>query len=76
MKTKATGKRYTVSDGKLVLVLEPDEDGGFVVTSPLDPELVTQADSVPEAFEMARDAIKSLRQSRAKLMRRLTATMK
>jgi hypothetical protein len=34
---KAT-KRYTVSDGKMVLCLEPAEEGGYVVTSPLDPE--------------------------------------
>lgn len=73
MKTTRTLKRYTVSDGKLVLYLEPDPGGGYVVTSPLDPELVTQAEGVPEAFEMARDAMKVLRQSRAKLMRRLAA---
>jgi antitoxin HicB len=71
MKLKNAPKRYTVSDGKLVLYLEPDPDGGYVVTSPLDPELVTQAESVPEAFEMARDALKAMRQSRAKLMRRV-----
>jgi hypothetical protein len=35
-------KRYTVSDGKLVLTLEPAEEGGYLVTSPLDPELITR----------------------------------
>ncbi len=30
-------KRYTVSDGKLVLTLEEAEEGGYVVTSPMDP---------------------------------------
>jgi len=35
--------RYTVSDGRLVLNLEAAEEGGFVVTSPLDPELITEA---------------------------------
>jgi antitoxin HicB len=73
MKTKAAPKRYTVSDGKLVLFFEPDPDGGYVVTSPLDPGLVTQAETIPEAFEMARDADKALRQSRAKLRRQLSA---
>ena len=38
-------KRYTVSDGKLVLILQEAEEGGYVVTSPLDPELITEADS-------------------------------
>ena len=37
-------KSYTVSDGTLMPVLEPAEEGGYCVTSPLDPQLVTQAD--------------------------------
>jgi len=68
------GKRYTVSDGKLVLQLEEAEEGGYVVTSPLDPELITQAETIEEAFANARDAAKALKQSRAKLMRKLSAT--
>ena len=66
-------RAYTASDGKLVLTLTPAEEGGFVVTSPLDPELVTEADTIEDAFRMAHDALRSLRASRAKLMRRLTA---
>ncbi len=65
-------KRYTVSDGKLVLSLEPAEEGGYVVTSPLDPELITEAETIEEAFRNADDAAKALRQSRAKLLRRLS----
>lgn len=64
-------KRYTVSDGRLVLQLEQAEEGGYIVTCPLDPELVTEAESIAEAFGNARDALRSLTQSRAKLMRRL-----
>ncbi len=45
----------------MVLTLTPAEEGGFIVTSPLDPELVTESETVPEAFEMARDAIRALR---------------
>jgi antitoxin HicB len=66
-------KRYTVSDGKLVLNLEPAEEGGYIVTSPLDPELLTEAETIEEAFVNARDAASALRQSRRKLMRRLSA---
>lgn len=66
-------RKYTVSDGKLVLTLQEAEEGGYVVTCPLDPELVTEADSIPEAFEMARDALDALRQSRAKLFARTQA---
>ena len=64
-------RQFTVSDGKLALILEPAEEGGYVVTSPLDPELVTEAETLEEAFENARDAAKSLRQSRAALKREL-----
>lgn len=67
-------KRYTVSDGKLVLSLEEAEEGGYIVTSPLNPELITQAETIEEAFANARDADKALKQSRARLMRELSKT--
>ena len=67
----AKPKTYTVSDGKAVLNLEVAEEGGYVVTSPLDPELVTEAETVEEAFENARDAADALRESRRKLLREL-----
>jgi predicted RNase H-like HicB family nuclease len=63
-------KRYTVSDGKIVLTLEAAPEGGYVVTSPMDPALITEAETVPEAFEMARDAMITLADGRAKLGRR------
>ena len=64
-------KRYTVSDGKLVLTLEEADEGGYIVTSPLDPELITESETVSEAFANARDALKALTRSRAKLMKEL-----
>ena len=65
-------RRYTVSDGKRVLNLEAAEEGGYVVTSPLDPELITQAETIEEAFANARDAFQALKRSRVKLLRRLS----
>ncbi len=59
--------RYTVSDGRTVLTLEACSDGGFVVSSPLDPELLTQGDTVAECFAHAKDAARALRASRRKL---------
>jgi predicted RNase H-like HicB family nuclease len=58
-------RHYTVSDGELVLFLWPAEEGGYNVTSPLDPALITQAETVEEAFEMARDAWELLSSVRA-----------
>lgn len=58
--------RYTVRDGKLVLNLETAEEGGYIVTSPLDPELVTEAERLEEAFANARNAAQALKQARAR----------
>jgi antitoxin HicB len=63
--------KFTVSDGELVLNLEPAEEGGYIVTSTFEPELITEAETLEDAFDMARDAIKALRASRAKLHRKL-----
>ncbi len=68
-------KRYTVSDGKLVLRLEAAEEGGYIVTSPFDPELITEAETIEEAFVNARDAAQALKQARANLARRLAASV-
>ncbi len=64
---------YTVSDGELVLTLEPAEEGGFIVTSPMDPELITEAETLEEAFANAQDAAEALRESRKKLVRQLSS---
>ena len=69
-------KRYTVCDGKLVLTFEEAEEGGYVVTSPLDPQLVTEGETIAECFGMARDALRALRallKSRAKPIRARSA---
>ncbi len=62
-------KQFTISDGKLVLILSAAEEGGYTVTSPFDPELVTEAESIEEAFANAHDALKTLNTSRAKLLK-------
>ena len=58
---------FTVSDGRFVINLEPDEEGGSVVTSPLDPQLITEAESVEVAFLNAKDAFAALTTARKKL---------
>ena len=54
--------KYTVSDGKLVLTLEVAEEGGYIVTSAFNPDILTQADSLDEAFENARDVVALFRE--------------
>jgi predicted RNase H-like HicB family nuclease len=58
---------YNISDGSLVLTLTPDEDDWYCVTSPMHPGLITQAKTIPEAFEMARDALDGLYATRQAL---------
>ena len=67
-------RNYTVSDGDLVLTLEEAEEGGYIVTSSLDPELITEAETLEEAFANAHDARDALRESRRKLLAKLQST--
>jgi antitoxin HicB len=46
-------QEYTVT-----VVLEPAEDGGFLVLVPALPEVVTHGDTEREALAMAEDAIR------------------
>ena len=41
---------------RIPLVLEPQPEGGYTVTSPLLPELITEGDTVAEALANAEDA--------------------
>ncbi len=45
---------------KLPLVLEPQPEGGYVVTCPLLPELITEGDTVEEAIYNANDALAAI----------------
>jgi antitoxin HicB len=45
---------------KLPLVLEPQPEGGYVVTCPLLPELITEGDNVQEALQNANDALAAI----------------
>jgi antitoxin HicB len=45
------------------VLFEPAEEGGFVVTCPALPGLVTEGDTLEEAREMARDAIRAYLES-------------
>jgi len=42
---------------RVPLLLSPQPEGGFTVTSPLLPELVTEGDSIDDAMVNVRDAL-------------------
>lgn len=47
---------------KLPLLLEPAEDGGWVVRSPVIPELITEIDHLDEMDERIKDAIEAVKE--------------
>ena len=42
---------------KCPLILTPQPEGGFTVTSPLIPELITEGDTAEEALDHVQDAL-------------------
>ena len=42
---------------KVPLILTPQPEGGYTVTSPLLPELVTERNTLDDALENAKDAM-------------------
>jgi antitoxin HicB len=57
-------KQFLVNDGRTTLLLIPAEEGGFTVLSPFDPALITEAETIEEAFANAADAEAMLATSR------------
>jgi antitoxin HicB len=53
----SASRTYTV-------ILEPAEEGGFIVRVPALPEIVTEGDTEIEALAMAQDAIELVIESR------------
>jgi antitoxin HicB len=56
---------------KIPLVLTPQPEGGYTVTSPLLPELVTEGDTAQEALEHVRDALAAVVEAYEELGRQL-----
>jgi len=60
---------------KLPLVLEPQPEGGYTVTCPLVPELITEGDTVKEALANASDALVAIIEAYEDLGRPLPETL-
>src|SRR5215831_11519257 len=56
----------SVSEYRYTVLFEPAEEGGYVVTCPALPGLVTEGDTLEEAREMAAEAIRGYLESLAK----------
>ena len=57
---------------KIPLVLTPQPEGGYTVTSPLLPELVTEGASLDESLENVKDAFKAVMELYQELGRSLS----
>lgn len=60
---------------KLPLLLSPQPEGGFTVTSPLLPELVTEGDTVREALANVQDAVAAVLETYQDLGRELPSSV-
>jgi antitoxin HicB len=56
---------------KLPLVLEPQTEGGYTVTCPLLPELITEGETVQDALQNANDALAAIVEASKELKRPL-----
>ncbi|HEV7282898.1 MAG TPA: type II toxin-antitoxin system HicB family antitoxin [Pirellulaceae bacterium] len=60
---------------RLPLVFTPQPEGGYTVTSPVLPELLTEGDSIEEAQANVRDAFETVVELYAELGRPLPAAI-
>lgn len=60
---------------KLPLVFEPQPEGGYTVTCPILPELITEGDTITEALENVKDALLAVVEAYEDLQRPLPAVL-
>ncbi len=60
---------------RLPLIFTPAEEGGYIVTSPVLPELITEGDTLEEAHENVRDAFEAVAEIYAEQGRALPQTI-
>ncbi|OGP58110.1 MAG: toxin-antitoxin system, antitoxin component, HicB family protein [Deltaproteobacteria bacterium RBG_13_61_14] len=61
---------------KIPLILTPQPEGGYTVTSPVLPELVTEGDSLEEALANVRDALEAALETYEDLGKPLPANLR
>jgi len=62
-KKQNSTKQETSNEYSFTVFFEPAAEGGYVVTCPALPGLVTEGDTLAEARKMARDAIRAYLES-------------
>lgn len=62
-KKHISARQEKLSEYSFTVFFEPAMEGGYVVTCPALPGLVTEGDTLPEARRMAKDAIRAYLES-------------
>lgn len=62
-KKRISARQEKLSEYSFTVFFEPAMEGGYVVTCPALPGLVTEGDTLPEARRMAKDAIRAYLES-------------
>jgi antitoxin HicB len=60
---------------KLPLVLEPQPEGGYTITCPILPELITEADTLEDVYRHVADALAAIIEAYTDLGRPLPAVL-
>lgn len=76
LRKKRPSKRERIAEYSYTVLFEPAAEGGYVVTCPALPGLVTEGDTLAEAREMAKDAIRAYLESLRKDGERMPADPK
>lgn len=63
MRRPVYNRNRAMSERRYTVLFEPAEEGGYVATCPALPGLVTEGDSLDQAREMVRDAIRGYLES-------------
>lgn len=71
-----TGEEAQETLYKIPLVLEPQPEGGYTITCPLLPELITEGDTAQEALGNIPDALAALLEAYRRLGRPIPAALK
>jgi antitoxin HicB len=58
-KKNTASRQENLSEYSFTVLFEPAAEGGYVVTCPVLPGLITEGDTLAEARKMAKDAIRA-----------------
>jgi antitoxin HicB len=76
MKSKRRAQQKQEALYKLPLVLEPQPEGGYTITCPLLPELISEGDTASEALSNVAEALSALLEAYKTLGRPVPAVLK